>query len=229
MRAVAQPIRIAWLTACLSTLFCGAAAAQHRTSVSGRVTVLDDESKQARDVGQAVVWLESANAPSVTPDTVRVLMSDKEYRPRVVVLPVGSVVSFPNEDPFNHNVFSRAPEATFDLGLYGRGRELPHQFETPGVIRIYCNVHPRMIAFVVVRDNGLFTQPSADGRFTISGVPAGTYTLHAWHERAEPVQRTVEVSADGLSALQLELDARGYEWVQHANKHGRPYRSGRRY
>lgn len=229
MRTVVQPKRIAWRAAALTALLSGTGTAQPVATVSGRLTVLDGDGKQARDVGRAVVWLESVNAPAVTPDTVRVLMSDKEFRPRVMVLPLGSVVSFPNEDPFNHNVFSRAPEATFDLGLYGRGHERQHRFESPGVIRIYCNVHPRMIAFVVVRDNRWYAQPSADGGFTISGVPAGTYTLHAWHERAEPVHRSIEVPAEGLSTLTLELDARGYEWVQHANKYGRPYRSGRRY
>lgn len=207
----------------------GPGNAQQRSTVSGRLTVLDADNKQARDVGQAVVWLESATAHAVTPDTVSVLMSDKEFRPRVVVVPVGSVISFPNDDPFNHNVFSRAPEATFDLGLYGRGHERPQRFDEPGVVRVYCNVHPRMISFVIVRGNGWYTQPSADGAFSISGVPPGSYTLHAWHERAEIVRQPVAVTAQGMTGLALELDARGYEWIQHADKHGRPYRSGRRY
>lgn len=209
----------------------GPSAGRQAASVSGRITVVDQGDRPAGDVGEAVVWLVSDHRYAVTPDTVQVLMTDKAFQPNVTVVHVGSVVSYPNRDPFNHNVFSLAPEGPFDLGLYGRGDARHTTLNRPGVVRVYCNVHARMSSIVVVRDNPFHTQPAGDGSFAIEGVPPGRYELVAWHERAaEEARRPVEVTAAGVAGLAIELDARGYERVQHMNKYGRPYASrGRRY
>ncbi len=202
-----------------------------RASVSGRLTMLDRGNRPARDMGQAVIWLEGTVAEEVTPRRAEVLMTDKEFEPRVMVVPAGSTVRFPNRDGFNHNVFSSSEVAAFDLGLYGRGEARSFRFTRPGVVRVFCNVHAQMIGVIVVRDNPHFTQPGDDGRFRISGVPHGTYILHAWHERAAEVPpRLIEVTSSGVADLSLQLDARGYRFVQHTDKHGRPYsQRGRRY
>jgi len=143
----------------------------------------------------------------------------------------GSTVEFPNSDPFDHNVFSLSQEGLFDLGLYGRGMAKSTGFTRPGIIRVYCNVHAQMSAFVVVRDSPFYAQPGGDGSFSIGPVPPGSYTLRAWHERASELPpQTVQVGASGLSRLELQLDARGYKFVQHLNKFGQPYPTrGRRY
>jgi plastocyanin len=207
------------------------ATAQRAPGVSGRVSVLDKGDKPAPDVGNAVVWLTSARRAAVVPDTVQIVTVDKSFRPRVVVVPVGSVVSFPNSDPFDHNVFSLSQEGAFDLGLYGRGKAKSTQFPRAGIIRVYCNVHANMTAAVVVRDSPWHAQPSGDGTFSIASVPPGEYTLHAWHERsAELPPQTVTVGLEGLSGLEIRLDARGHKFVQHTDKLGQPYaRRGRRY
>lgn len=212
-------------------LLAGATTSQRAPSVSGRVTVMDKGDKLAADVGNAVVWLTSSRRAAVAPDTVQIVTVDKSFRPRVVVVPAGSVVSFPNNDPFDHNVFSLSQEGAFDLGLYGRGNAKSTPFPRAGIIRVYCNVHANMTAAVVVRDSPYYAQPSGDGSFSIAGVPAGEYTLHAWHERtAELPAQAVTVGPEGLSGLEIRLDARGYKFVQHADKFGQPYaRRGRRY
>ena len=212
------------------TLVTGPLAAQAAlTQVRGRLTVLEAANRSASDVGQAVVWLATTRPVPVTPDTISVITTDKEFRPRTVVVPVGSYVRFPNSDPFNHNVFSRSDAAIFDLGLYGRGDVRGKALTRAGLVNVYCNVHARMSAFVVVRDNPYFTQPSADGSFTIAGVPPGRYTLYAWHERAkEPVTEEIVVPRGGLSGLGVRLDARGYEWEPHLDKFGKPYEQRRR-
>lgn len=201
------------------------------SSVTGRLTVLDDGDRQARDVGQGVVWLETTTGHAVTPDTVEVIMNDKAFQPNVVVVTTGSSVSYPNRDPFNHNVFSLSPEGPFDLGLYGRGEAKFTTLNQPGVLRVYCNVHARMSSYVVVRDNPFFTQPAGDGSFVIDSVPPGRYEIVAWHERAADLTRApVMVTAAGRSTVELQLDARGYEHQDHLNKFGKPYkRRGRRY
>ena len=136
-------------------------------------------------MGQAVIWLATkTRVPAPEPVRAEINTADKEFSPHVLVLPVGSTVTFPNHDPFNHNVFSLSEENPFDLGLYGRGETKAVKFSRAGIVRIFCNVHPQMSALVVVRDNPYYSQPSSDGSFTIDAVPAGRYVLHAWHERA---------------------------------------------
>jgi plastocyanin len=232
-RGVFRSITLGYTVAALAAtvLAPASAAAQRIATVSGKVVLLDKGNRPATDVGQAVVWLESARPAAPAPVAAQIVAADKEFRPRVVVVTVGSQVAFPNGDPFDHNVFSLSEEGPFDLGLYSRGVTKSMQFKRPGIIRVYCNVHAQMSAFVVVRDSPYYAQPGADGAFTMAGVPPGVYTLRAWHERAaEFSPRAVEVTAAGLSALDVRLDARGYKFVQHLNKFGQPYPTrGRRY
>lgn len=204
--------------------------ASQPAEVSGRVTMLDQEDQGGDDVGQAVIWLSGPPARSRPPVETEINTSKKEFSPHVLVVPVGSTVAFPNHDPFNHNVFSLSEANPFDLGLYGRGEVRTVRFERPGLVRVYCNVHAQMSALVLVRDTPWYTQPSSDGSFTLGAVPPGSYTLHAWHERAADVTRPLEVPAAGLGRLTIELDARGFQFKPHLNKHGQPYpQQGRRY
>ena len=215
--------------AALSGTASGQATAA-KTHVSGRLTVLDRGNRSATDVGQAVLWLEVTTTSRLTPVRAETFTEGKQFLPRVTVVPVGSTMAFPNHDPFNHNVFSLSPEARFDLGLYGRGESKSTVLSRAGIVRVYCNVHPNMSAIVVVRDNPFYTQAAADGSFTIKDVPPGIYVLHAWHERGGETTRQITVPATGLDNAALQLDARGYRFVQHLNKFGQPYtQQGRRY
>lgn len=199
-------------------------------TVAGRITIQDRGNRTAQDVGQAVVWLEGRSSARLAPGRLETFTENKQFLPHVSVLPVGSTMAFPNHDPFNHNVFSLSPEGRFDLGLYGRGESKTAQFSQPGVIRVYCNVHAQMSAFIVVRDNPWYAQPGGDGSFSIANVPPGTYTLHVWHERGGETTRRLEVSAAGVRDLAMTLDARGFRFTPHLNKFGQPYtQQGRRY
>jgi plastocyanin len=206
------------------------AGAAPSSAVSGRVTMLDKENQPGDDVGQAVIWLSGAQAQPRPPVQTDMGTSGKEFSPHVLVVPLGSTVSFSNYDPFNHNVFSLSEGNPFDLGLYGRGESRSVRFDKPGLVRVYCNVHAQMSAAVLVRDTPWYTQPASDGSFALGGVPVGDYTLHVWHERAVEVTRPLTVPAEGVEHLALELDARGHEFKPHLNKHGQPYpQQGRRY
>lgn len=225
-----MPVKIPnYAVTCVATVLL-AVPGTPAAPVAGRVTVVERGNKPATDVGTAVVWLDAAGARLPVPRTVDVSTEGKDFRPRITVIPVGSTVRFPNNDPFNHNVFSLADEARFDLGLFGRGEAKSTKFTRPGIVRVYCNVHANMTATILVRDNPFFSQPSGDGSFTIPDVPAGRYRLHVWHERSALLTQDVTVAAQGLSGLDLQLDARGYKFVQHLNKFGQPYsRGGARY
>jgi plastocyanin len=192
--------------------------------LSGRIVILEKDNKPSPDLGDAVVYLEGAATPATTaaPDTVEIAITDKTYAPHVVVVPVGSTVRFPNHDPFNHNVFSVSEPNSFDLGLYGRGETKGQIFAHPGLVRVYCNVHPRMVAYVLVMANRLYAQPGQDGSFTIENVPPGRHRLHVWHERI-PTEVIKDVTAGAGDDLQIALNARGYKWQPHRNKYGKNY------
>jgi plastocyanin len=191
--------------------------------LTGHVIILDKDNKPAGDVGDAVIYLEGPG-PQARAVTAEVAISDKVYVPHVMVVPVGSTVRFPNHDPFNHNVFSVSEPNGFDLGLYGRGEAKTKTFTAPGLVRVFCNVHPRMVAYIVVLGNRWYTQPAGDGAFAIPDVPPGRYRLHVWHERvAAEVVKDVVVGAQGAAEVQVALNARGYKWQPHKNKYGRDY------
>jgi plastocyanin len=196
-----------------------------RAQVSGRVTVSDAGGRAASDVGDAVIFLEG-RGPRGEPVRLDMTLDGRSFNPRVVVVPVGSTVRFPNRDPFNHNVFSLSDPNDFDLGLYGRGESAAHRFRHRGIVQVFCNIHARMSGFIVVRDNAYFVQPGADGSYVIEHVAPGAYTLHVWHERAAEVTREITVPTGGLTGQDVALDASGYRWVEHKNKYGQEYGSG---
>ena len=197
--------------------------------VAGRITILEKRNKPSPDLGSAVIYLEGAG-PTSTAATFDITINDKVYRPRVIVVPAGSTVRFPNTDPFDHNVFSASEANQFDLGLYGRGESKGHTFTRPGLVRVYCNVHPKMVAYVVVTGNRYYAQPGVDGSFTIENVAPGRYRMHVWHERiAAEIVKDVIVGAAGLGDQQVALDARGYKWRPHKNKDGQEYQTNAGY
>ncbi len=195
--------------------------------VAGRIVILEKDNKASPDLSDAVLYLETPAAVTTAarPVTVEIAITDKTYAPHVVVVPLGSTVRFPNHDPFNHNVFSVSEPNSFDLGLYGRGEAKSYTFARPGLVRVYCNVHPRMVAYVLVMENRYYAQPGSDGSFAIDNVPAGRYRLHVWHERipSEVVKDVSAADGGGQPNLQIALNARGYKWEPHRNKYGRNY------
>jgi len=213
------------IAAVAAALLWGAAPPLALAQVSGQVTVSDAGGRPASDVGNAVVYLEGGG-PRAAPVRADMVLDGRSFSPRVVVVPVGSTVAFPNRDPFNHNVFSLSDPNSFDLGLYGRGESGDHRFRRPGLVRVYCNIHPQMSGFVVVRDNAYVAQPGADGSYTIPNVAPGAYTLHVWHERAPEATRQITVPAGGLTGQDVNLDASAYHPVAHLNKYGQEYGSG---
>ena len=197
--------------------------------VSGQVVMLERPGEVTEDLQNVVVFLTPARADSALIGARSVINSvialqSRQFSPRVRVVMRGSRIAFPNQDPFSHNVFSKT-NGGFDTGSFGRGKTREQRFDEPGVYALYCNVHPRMTAFVITLATPLHTQASLDGRFSIDSVPPGEYELHTWHDRAVEKVRKVRVGAAGLRNLRIELDARGYRYVQHRNKFGQVYTS----
>ncbi len=202
--------------------------------VSGQIAVVERQGADRTDLRSAVVYLEprgrsvSSGGGRPTPRDAVIAMTGREFVPHVRVILAGGTVAFPNQDPFSHNVFSNAEAGPFDLGLYRRGSSRSATFPRPGIYPIYCNIHSRMVSFVVAVPSPLVAVVAADGRFTIPDVPAGTYLLHAWHERAgNRVTREVAVSESGLAGQRIVLDTRAYVSGPHLNKFGLPYAATR--
>jgi len=145
------------------------------------------------------------------------------------VVGVGASVEFPNQDAIFHNVFSVSGDNRFDLQLYKKPKTASKVFEHPGVVRIYCNIHPQMSGFVLVRDNPYWAKVAQDGSYTIPDVPAGTWVLKAWHERAGESAQTVQVKDGGAVETSFTLDASKFKRAPHKNKFGKDYEAGEKY
>jgi plastocyanin len=201
--------------------------------VSGQIAVVEREGTDRTDLRTAVVYLEPRGREVTSggrpiPHDASIAMTNREFVPHIRVILAGGTVSFPNKDPFSHNVFSNAEAGPFDHGLYRRGASRDASFRRPGVYPIYCNIHSRMVSFVIAVPSPLVAVVAADGRFTITDVPPGTYLLHAWHERAGArVTREIVVPAGGLTGQRIVLDTRAYVPGPHLNKFGLPYAATR--
>jgi Plastocyanin len=197
-------------------------------SVSGQVSLLERPGEQTEDLADVIVWLEPGVGARVrtSPTNTTIQLQSRQFSPRVRVVTTASKVEFPNADSFSHNVFSKAPDGAFDTGVYPRGRTKEQTFKEPGVFPIYCNIHPRMTGYVLVLPTPYFSQAGEDGRFAVTGVPAGNYVLHVWHDRvADGLTKSLNVAASGANLGTMQLDARGYRYVQHKNKFGQDYTS----
>ncbi len=122
---------------------------------------------------------------------------DQSFVPRVVSVPTGTEVDFPNLDPIYHNVFSVSPPARFDLGKYPRGQSRRVRMAKPGLVKVFCDIHSDMAAFVVVLPNRAFARPNEDGTFRLPELPPGRYTLTWWHPDFPGAKREVVVPASG--------------------------------
>jgi plastocyanin len=136
-----------------------------------------------------VLWVSAPKAVPKPLDEVVVTNRNRSFIPPLTVIPAGSTLRFPNEDPFFHSIYSTSPADPFDIGFYdtGPGKIVP--FPNPGIIDVHCHIHASMHATIIVAD-GPYAQ-STNGSYTLAGVPVGKYLLHAWDladgERTMPV------------------------------------------
>ncbi len=126
---------------------------------------------------------------------------NETFVPHLLAVTTGTIVDFPNSDRIYHNVFSLSRVARFDLGRYAVGRSKSIRFDRPGIVRVFCDIHSHMNAFILVFSHPFFALTDLEGRYRIERVPRGTYTVVAWQEGSSSEPRSTTVPEKGMTEL----------------------------
>lgn len=226
-----------WICLCF-----GISAVAQEEAVTVHVKVEDGASarneklpRPTKDQSEVVVWLRpldpgAANSAraELTGKRIQVVQKNKSFHPHLTVVRVGTVVDFPNRDPFFHNVFSLFDGKRFDLGLYEAGATNSVRFDHVGVSYLFCNIHPEMSAVVVAVDTPYYGVSDKSGTVSIENVPDGRYELQVWYERGvaeamKELTRTVRVSADARDLGAIVVAEDPAFTPSHKNKYGQEY------
>lgn len=187
------------------------------------------------DASNVALWLvpldtaaQAAAATAPQEPSPQLVQRNKTFHPHVVIVEVGTVVEFPNKDPFFHNIFSLFDGKRFDLGLYESGSTRTVRFDRPGVSFLFCNIHAEMSAVVVAVETPYFTLSDAAGRVGISEVPNGHYEMHVWYERSLPedlkeLTREITISDSSRSLGSIPVAENPGFTLEHKNKYGQDY------
>ena len=176
-----------------------------------RPTVADLGAPRERDPGdrlKSVVYLEAAPRGAFErTDPGRVVMDQRNetFVPHLLAITTGTIVDFPNSDPFYHNVFSLSKANRFDLGRYPSGKLKSVQFTQPGIVRVFCEIHSHMNAFILVFSHPFFALTDDIGRYRIDKIPPGTYNIVAWNEGDASDPKPVTVPDGGTTELDFAL------------------------
>jgi plastocyanin len=187
------------------------------------------------DASNVAVWLRpldgaglAAAASALPQKPPRLVQRNKTFEPHILMVPVGTMVEFPNNDPFFHNIFSLYDGRRFDLGLYESGTKRSVRFDRPGVSFLFCNIHAEMSAVVVAVDTPYFGLSDRDGNVVVGNVPRGRYQLNVWYERGSPEQlkeltRVVTISDASRTIGPIQIVQNPSVTAAHKNKYGLDY------
>ncbi len=205
-----------------------------RRTVKARVDLVQSHDPNVRkhaDYSGVVVWLEPVYGTAALPVRARhaeMLQKNKTFAPHVLAITVGTIVDFPNRDPIFHNAFSNYNGENFDIGLYPPGTTKSIAFTRPGVVRVFCNIHPTMSAVILVLKSPHFAVSDKNGAVEITDVSPGSYRLRVFHERATEqtlaaLTRVIDVPAEGVQLPPIAVSESGYLQLPHKNKFGKDY------
>jgi plastocyanin len=189
-------------------------AEEGRGSIVGKVLVRGGSPENA--------WIYLESSEQGGPHVASMAQKGKQFVPNILVVERGTRVDFPNMDPDLHNVFSLSSGNEFDLGTYGQGRSKSVLMEQPGVISVYCNVHPQMIGLILVVPGRTYARVGKEGFFHLDNLPPGPHRVAAWAPNAPTVRKEVTVSDN---VVNVELTLTVGETKPHLRKDGTPYGS----
>ena len=204
-----------------------------RVSIQNNAPAKQEKALKTKpDAAEVVVWLkplDPAGGGDAGPHKkYQLVQHNKSFLPHVLVIPVGTLVEFPNRDPFFHNVFSLFDGKRFDLGLYEAGATNSVRFDRLGVSFLFCNIHPEMSAIVVAVDTPYFGVSDSGGAISITNVPDGKYELHVWYESSLPeglkaLTHTVSISGSSKDLGTIGVPENPGFSPTHKNKYGQDY------
>jgi plastocyanin len=175
-----------------------------------RGTAVNDahpQSEAGNEFEKVALWLEPDAPMQPAPVTATMQQRNRRFEPGLLIIPAGSTVEFPNGDPIFHNVFSLSHTQPFDLGYYADGRSKSVRFTRPGIVQVYCLVHPGMYGVVVVTTTPWSGKPSGDGAYSLPDVPAGHYDLMLWQRVVGLVRKKVAVPETGVVQVDFQIPA----------------------
>ncbi|PHS18205.1 MAG: hypothetical protein COA86_08670 [Kangiella sp.] len=206
------------------------------TTIKGKVALTGKRAGKAKLEDVFVYYLpeESSMMLKANPlaHPLNIKMKNKAYVPRVSVIPAGSEIRIENADSILHNAFSPSRPNNFDLGLYKKNSGKIQRLSQPGVVKIFCNVHYHMVAYVLVLDTPYYSRVNKDGSFEINNIQLQNDTslnkgkLFLWHERAKKVVKKISLPLTGGLSLDLPITKRRIP--EHKNKSGKRYKKKRR-
>lgn len=162
--------------------------------------------REAGDYRRGVVYLDTAPRAAFDerePGRAAMDQRNERFVPHLLAVMVGTYVDFPNSDLTYHNVFSLSRAKRFDLGRYAAGKSKGVRMDRPGVVRVFCDIHSHMSAFVLVFNHPFFDVTDDEGRFELPALPAGSYTLVGWYEGEARITRPVIVPPGGWAEIDL--------------------------
>jgi len=226
-RGVGLPVGLIALVICAGMLRAGL--------VTGAVEITNSQApgvRKNKNYSGVVIWLtpvgRTAPAAASPARHERMLQKNRHFVPHVLAIAVGGTVDFPNLDLIFHNAFSNFSGQPFDTALYAPGTSRGQTFKVPGIVRVFCNIHPTMSAIIAVVPTPWYAVTEPTGMFAIPNVPAGDYELHIFHERSLPenvrfLERTITVPEGGLALPLIPITETGWIATPHRNKYGQPY------
>ncbi len=190
--------------------------------IAGQISVTT-KGKAKRDASGVVIYVVGfkQDAAKTIP---KMTQKDRQFVPRVLAITAGQKIDFPNLDSYFHNVFSLSKTRRFDLGQFKKGRSKVKTFPRKGIVEVYCNIHPKMSATILVLPNRAFAITDKAGKFRIDGVPPGEWKVFAYSRHAlKPARSKVKVTAGQTTPLRLAVNETKFEF-KHKNKFGENYR-----
>ena len=207
-------------------LFCSTSNAGQ---ISGNVVIQtrlpsETEWKLAENFSNAVVFIGGLTEDPLSDAKPAVnIQKDKAFVPNVMAIQQGQEVVFQNQDPINHNVFSLSKSKNFDLGLFKAPTVKSVEFDKPGLVKVFCNIHHQMIATFLVLKNRYFVITSDDGSYQIKDIPSGDYKVLVWVDGAKIQSKKVTVTETSQDAVDFTLNV-VQQSQTHRNKFGKPYK-----
>jgi plastocyanin len=158
---------------------------------------------------ESVVYVEAIAGKTFPAPTEHITIDQKGlmFVPHIAAVEMGTTVEFLNSDSVAHNVFwpsiSGNKKLGHNLGTWPKGQRQSFKFDNPGIVPMYCNVHPDMSAYLIVSPTPYFAITDKSGTYKIDNVPDGAYTVTAWNEGAKSKSNPVKVAGDTAADFTL--------------------------